>query len=105
MSNSEYNDIILLGRVLKSKICIQVLNYLTEGDASNQEIYEKLKNKIGTGHRASIFAALNKIKEAGLVEKYYDDESNKIMYILTVKSVKLDFKSLDLEKLDEFTNH
>ena len=98
MSEIEYNNIISLGKVLKSKNCLLVLKFLTQGDAPNQDIYEKLKVKIGTDHRSSIFASLKKIKDAGLVKKYYDDGSNKIMYKLTIKAISLDFENMELKK-------
>ncbi len=102
MSNSSYDDIISLARVLKSKTCLVILNYLTKNNASNQEIYDALKNKIDIEYRSSIFEALKRIKGAGLVEKYYDDNDNQIKYRLKVKSISLDFESMDLknEKLD-----
>ena len=98
MSNSTYDDIITIARILKSKTCLVILHFLTENTASNQEIYEKLKNRVNIEYRSSIFEALKRIKEAGLVEKYYDDETNQIKYKLKVRNISLNFETMDLIK-------
>ena len=74
------------------------MNYLAKEDASNQELYDKLKNKINISYRSSIFEALKRIKTAGLIEKYYDDNKSKIMYRLKFKNISLDFETMDLLK-------
>jgi len=51
MENVDYGAIILLGKILRSSMCLAILNYLAQKDASNQEIYNKLKNKIGIEYR------------------------------------------------------
>jgi len=98
MSDSSYNDIIDLAKILKSKTCLVILQYLTKNTASNQEIYEKLGKKIDIEYRSSIFEALKRIKKAGLVEKYYDDDTNQIKYKLVIKKVSLDFDEMSLIK-------
>ncbi len=98
MLNPNFDDIILLAKVLKSKTCLLILNYLAKKDASNQELYDKLKNKIDISYRSSIFEALKRIKTAGLIEKYYDNNNSKIMYKLKFKNISLDFETLDLLK-------
>ncbi|MHA1437829.1 MAG: hypothetical protein ACTSPD_09630 [Promethearchaeota archaeon] len=96
MENVDYGDIILLGKILRSSTCLAILNYLAQKDASNQEIYNKLKNKIGIEYRSTIFEALKRIKHAGLVEKYYDDGDNQIKYKLKYNRVSLDFSTMNL---------
>lgn len=98
MVNPNYDAIILLGKILNSKTCLLILNYLAKEDASNQELYDKLKNKINISYRSSIFEALKRIKTAGLIEKYYDDNKSKIMYRLKFKNISLDFETMDLLK-------
>jgi len=98
MVNPNYDAIILLGKILNSKTCLLILNYLAKEDASNQELYDKLKNKINISYRSSIFEALKRIKTAGLIEKYYNDNKSKIMYRLKFKNISLDFETMDLLK-------
>ena len=98
MSSPNYDGIIALGKILNSKTCLLILNYLAKKDASNQEIYEKLKDKIDISYRSSVFEALKRIKKAGLIEKYYDDESSKIVYKLKFKNISLDLETMDLIK-------
>ena len=98
MLNPNYDAIILLGKILNSKTCLLILNYLAKKDASNQELYDKLKNKINISYRSSVFEALKRIKTAGLIEKYYDNNTSKIMYKLNFKNISLDFETMDLLK-------
>ncbi|MBY9006071.1 MAG: hypothetical protein KGD63_04880 [Candidatus Lokiarchaeota archaeon] len=97
MDSTDYDDILLLGKVLNSKTCLLILQYLASKDASNQELYEKLKNKTKISYRSSIFEALKRIKKAGLVEKYYNDEDKQIKYRLRYKTFSFDFGKLELE--------
>ncbi len=97
MSDSNYDEIILLGKVLNSKTCLLILKYLANKDASNQELYEKLKTKTKISYRSSIFEALKRIKKAGLVEKYYNDEDKQIKYKLRFKEFFINFGSLKIE--------
>lgn len=98
MLNSNYDNIILLAKVLKSKTCLLILNYLAKKDASNQELYNKLKNKVNISYRSSIFEALKRIKMAGLIEKYYDNNNSKIMYKLKFKNISLNLETMELIK-------
>ncbi len=98
MVNFEFNDVIALGRILKSNTCLLILNYLFKKDASNQDIYRMLKLKVGIRYRSSAFEALKRIKKAGLVEKYYDDKKSKIMYKLKFRQVSLNFDGMNLQK-------
>ena len=93
MVSSDYDNIILLGKVLSSKTCLLILQYLANKDASNQELYEKLKDKTNISYRSSIFEALKRIKETGLIEKYYDDDKSQIMYKLKYKTFSFDLVS------------
>ena len=97
MVSFDYDDILLLGKVLNSKTCLLILQYLASKDASNQELYEKLKNKTKISYRSSIFEALKRIKKAGLVEKYYDDNSNQIKYKLKYETFSFNIGKLELE--------
>ena len=96
LTSMSYSDIIALARILKSKTCLVILNFLTKNNASNQEIYDALKDKVDIEYRSSIFEALKRIKGAGLIEKYYDDNSNQIKYRVKVNSISLDFDTMDL---------
>lgn len=97
MSNSSYDDVLLIGKILSSKTCLMILKYLAVRDASNQELYEKLKSITKISYRSSIFEALKRIKKAGLVEKYYDDKDKQIKYKLKYRDLLLEFRTLILE--------
>ena len=96
MDNYDYDDIISLAKILHSKTCLVILNFLSKQNASNQDIYDKLKNKIDIEYRSSVFEALKRIKNAGLVEKYYDDDDNQIKYKLKFNHVSLDLNTMNL---------
>ena len=98
MEHSNYDEIISIAKILKSKTSLLILNYLTKKDASNQELYDNLKNKVDISYRSSIFEVLKRIKKAGLVEKYYDDENNQIKYRLKYRHFSFDLETMSLMK-------
>lgn len=76
---------------------LHIINYLSKTDASNQEIFEKLKDKIEIKYRSSIFPALDSLHKNGLVKKYYDTENKKINYSLTCKKIVFDLVNFNVE--------
>ena len=98
MYRPNYEDIISLAKVLRSKTCLAILDYLVKKNASNQEIYDKLKDKIDIEYRSSVFEALKRIKDVGLVEKFYNDEDNQIKYKLKYKNISINLETMTLKK-------
>lgn len=98
MESTNWEDIIALAKVLRSKTCLAILDYLVKKNASNQEIYDKLKHEIDIEYRSSVFEALKRIKEAGMVEKYYDDQDNQIKYKVMHRRYTVDLETMTLIK-------
>jgi len=96
MLDSNIKDITSIARVLKSKTCLYLLNYLAQMDFSNQDLFEKLKKKNNISYRSSIFEALKRIQEAGLIEKYYDNKVKKIKYKLNYTIITIDLNSMKI---------
>jgi len=69
-----------------------IIRLLCEKDMSAPQIHRRLGNK-APRYRQSINKSLELLKEAGLVDKYYNDEKKAIYYRITKKVVTL--------KLDE----
>lgn len=82
MESPDYVDIITLVKML---------------NAPDQEIYDKLKDTIDIEYRSSLFEALKRIKDAGLVENYYDDEDNQIKYKPKYKNFSIETMTLARE--------
>ncbi len=96
MTRKDLDSITTVGTVLSSRTCLLIIICLSKGDLSNQEIYDKIKDKIEILYRSSIFLALKRITDAGLIEKYYDYTTKKLRYTLKLKSINIDFSTLKL---------
>ncbi len=105
MIGDDLNSIIRVGNVLRSKTCLTILKCLTQEDLSNQDIFDKIKDKIEIIHRSSIFEALKRIKRAGLIDKYYDNDTKKIKYKLKINSLHLNFDTLKITTENNTKNH
>jgi len=79
---------------LKNPTKLLIIKYLSNKEATNQEIYNAFKSTQSIKYRSAIYQALKDLNEIGLIEKYYDNIDNKIKYRLIVKKV-----SIDLEKM------
>ena len=79
---------------LDSKTRIEILRILAAGPANVAGVLGELGRKeFGTKYRESVFRALEKLANAGLVEKYYDNEKRGIRYRLLKTRVEIDFKT------------
>lgn len=81
---------------LKNPIKLHIIEYLSNKDGSNQEIFIELKKINKIKYRSAIFGALKDLQEIGLIKKYYDDENNKLKYKLIVKNIKIDLNNLKI---------
>lgn len=93
------DDIVRISEVasnLKNPVKLHILNYLSDKDASNQEIFESLKNTLQIKCRSGVYNSLKDLQEAGLIKKYYDNENNKIKYKLIIKIVNIDLESMKI---------
>ncbi len=61
-----------IANVLSSKTNREVIKLLYQKPMTNMEIYEQMKTTIVC--RESVFKALKKLVDAGLVKKFYDKE-------------------------------
>jgi Fe2+ or Zn2+ uptake regulation protein len=94
MANLEFDQIISLGKILRSKTCLLILNYLTNKDASNIEVFNELKQQIDTDNRSTVFEALKRMKKAGLINKYYSDMDKEIKYKLISNNLSINLKNM-----------
>lgn len=81
---------------LKNPTKLLIIKYLSNKEASNQEIYEALKKTLTIKYRSAIYGALKDLQEMGLIEKYYDNLDSKIKYRLIVKKVNIDLEKLKI---------
>lgn len=81
---------------LKNPTKLLIIKYLSNKEASNQEIYDALKNTLTIKYRSAIYEALKDLQEIGLIEKYYDNLDSKIKYRLIVKKVNIDLEKMKI---------
>jgi DNA-binding PadR family transcriptional regulator len=81
---------------LKNPTKLLVIQFLSNKEASNQEIYDALKSTLAIKYRSAIYGALKDLQEIGLIEKYYDNSDSKIKYRLIVKNVNIDLEKLKI---------
>jgi len=81
---------------LKNPTKLLIIKHLSNKEASNQEIYEALKNTLTIKYRSAIYGALKDLQEIGLIEKYYDNLDSKIKYRLIVKQINIDLEKMKI---------
>lgn len=81
---------------LKNPTKLLIIKYLSNKEASNQEIYDALKNTLTIKYRSAIYGALKDLQEIGLIEKYYDNLDRKIKYRLIVKKINIDLERMKI---------
>ncbi len=81
---------------LKNPTKLLIIKYLSNKEASNQEIYIALKNTLTIKYRSAIYEALKDLQEIGLIEKYYDNLDSKIKYRLIVKKIDIDLEKMKI---------
>ena len=76
---------------LNSKLRREIIKLLNESSLTVTEIFKEInkKNEYHVKYRESIYRAVEKLVDAGLVTKYYDTEKKAICYRLAVKTIKL----------------
>jgi len=68
----------------------KILTILERNQLTLQEIFERLcKSGVEIKYRESVFRALNKLLDAGLIEKFYDKEKG-ICYRLLIRKIEVD---------------
>ena len=76
---------------LNSKLRREIIKLLNKGPLTVAEIFKEIskKDEYNIKYRESIYRAVEKLVDAGLVKKYYDTEKKAICYKLTVKIIRL----------------
>jgi len=70
---------------LNSGLRLSILKLLCENDLTSQEIFLKMKNKVL--YRQYIHRELEILRNAGVIKKYYDEETNKLYYKITCHEI------------------
>ena len=74
----------------------RILQLLSKRDMTTMEVFKELSQN-GPAYRQSVHKALQKMKDAGLVSKYYDDEAKVFRYHLHKERIEVDFKRMTTE--------
>jgi len=97
MDNLQKISIILSN--LKNPIKLHIIDYLSDKDASNQEVFEFLSKAQNVKYRSGVYNSLKDLQNAGIIEKYYDTNKNKIMYKLIIRTIILDLEKMNISLL------
>lgn len=86
---------------LDSETRREIIKILGKGPSTVKDIFQEIKEtqKVSVRYRESIYRALEKLVNAGLVEKYYDKEKG-ICYKLLIRKIKLDLVEGTAEKAE-----
>jgi len=85
--------------VLSSEVRIEILKLLSHSSASVKEVLTKLQtNKIEIKYRESVYRDLEKLVEAGLVKKYYDNKHKGIRYGLLITQIQFNLCTGEIVK-------
>jgi len=89
-------------QALDSETRREIIRILDRGPGTLTEIFEEIKKvqKVSVRYRESIYRALEKLVNAGLVEKYYDKEKG-ICYKLLVRKIELDLIEGNVKKVEK----
>ena len=82
-----------LAAALSSNTRILIAKLLTKKPLSSIEVYRELKKEKNI-LRESVYRALEKLVEAGLLKKIYDQTEKKVKYKLVKKKIIIDFEEI-----------
>ena len=89
---------------LRTKMRREILQILcNKGPMGAPEVFEEIKiNK--PRYRQSINKALEKLKDSGLVEKFYDENKKRLVYKIKNKKIIINFISMQVESFKDKKN-
>ena len=88
-------DLEKIVAVLNNPMRKRIIQLLAKKDMTAPEIFIKLGSE-SPKYRQSVNKALEKLKDSGLIEKYYSDQNKKLNYRLKNKII-----GFDLEKMKD----
>lgn len=86
------DEIVEVSAALQNEARLQLIAALYESDYSLNELYNDFDI---SDHRSSVHRHLEKLREAGLVEKYLDKSSDEKTYRLREDRVEIEFEEAD----------
>lgn len=94
-------DISKIIPALDSETRREIIKILSNGPSTVKDVFREIKKtqKVSVRYRESVYRALEKLVNAGLVEKYYDKEKG-ICYKLRMRGIKLDLVQGTAEKAE-----
>ena len=79
---------------LSSPTRLMILRLLTNKAHNIGELLELLKKyEVNISRRESVYRAVEKLRSAGLVDKFYDNERKSILYKIKYEKLIYDFKN------------
>jgi Fe2+ or Zn2+ uptake regulation protein len=73
---------------LASRTRLDILKILSNGSKTVKDVINELNSqKYNIKYRESVYRSIEKLKEIGLIEKYYDEKNKSIMYRMKVKKI------------------
>jgi hypothetical protein len=89
-------QVTTVAKVLSSQLNQTILTLLAEHDMDAVETFCKLGDQSPV-YRQSVNKALESLRKAGLVKKYYNENKKKLCYSLLKKSVSINLEKMEIE--------
>lgn len=74
-----------------------ILSILDEKPMRSKEIFNTVKEKTEIQNRESVYKALERLKNAGLVEKKFNEKSGNLYYSRVCKEISIDLETMEIE--------
>ena len=85
-----------VAQALTSPLKRRILTLLCNRDMTAVEIFGRL-GELAPNYRQSVNKALESLKQAGLVRKYYDDKKKELYYGIVKKRITVLFETMVIE--------
>jgi len=87
-----------LAKALSSETRLKIIKILSERELSALEVYEAYERAYKEGkHRESIYRELEKLVEANILKKVYNEKEKKIVYKLAIQKIIVDLPTQRVE--------
>ena len=83
-------------KALSSSSNLAIVTLLSDHDMTATEIFSELGDR-APEYRQSVNKALEVLRQAGLVKKYYGENKNRLLYSLIYKGITINFGKMSIE--------
>jgi DNA-binding transcriptional ArsR family regulator len=90
-------DIVEVGSALSNTTRVRLLSIISEhGPLSSKQAHERYVEKFDSKRRESVYKALEKLVDAGILTKFYDREGEGIVYDIEADKLIINFQEMQI---------